>query len=78
MNVWDVYWFRCDFIPLTFLWVITLVDTMGRMDLIARPTQAPMSEFMTAPPQSAQPQAAQGISAAPPPQLPGDARGVTA
>jgi hypothetical protein len=102
MTVWDVFWFLFVFIPLTILWIITLVDIIRRADvvgwqkalwvmviiffpwigvfayLIARPREAPMPEFMTAPPRSAQPYAAQGTSTVPPTQYPSDTHGATA
>ena len=34
MNVWDVFWFLLVFVPLAILWTITLVDMMGRSDLL--------------------------------------------
>ena len=34
MNVWDVFWFLFLFIPLCILWVIVLVDVIGRRDLV--------------------------------------------
>ena len=34
MSVWDVFWFLLVFIPLAILWTITLVDMMGRRDLL--------------------------------------------
>jgi hypothetical protein len=34
MNAWDVFWFIFVFLPLTILWVITLIDMMGRPDLV--------------------------------------------
>ena len=34
MNVWDVFWFLFLFVPLAILWVIVLVDMMGRRDLV--------------------------------------------
>jgi hypothetical protein len=33
MNAWDVFWFIFVFLPLSILWVITLLDVMGRPEL---------------------------------------------
>jgi hypothetical protein len=33
MNAWDVFWFIFVFLPLTILWIVTLLDMMGRPDL---------------------------------------------
>jgi hypothetical protein len=34
MDVWNVFWFLFLFVPLAILWVIVLVDMMGRHDLV--------------------------------------------
>lgn len=34
MNSWDVFWFLFLFVPLTILWVIVLMDMIGRSDLV--------------------------------------------
>jgi hypothetical protein len=34
MTTWDVFWLLFVFVPLTILWIVVLMDMMGRRDLL--------------------------------------------